>query len=142
MIVWHRLNIVQPCSVHPAILPKPELTLDLTEETLKIYPWKLFFSKNMSLVFILCDFIKNELHHRDYLAWVLQGTFFTILENFLRGITAISFIQEFITLLSPILLWKMENNCEAFLPSENFPCPVKILIAHLCIVCISRTYPI
>ena len=45
------------------------------------------FSKNLSLEFILCDFIKNGLHHRDYLAWVLQGTFFNILENFLRGIS-------------------------------------------------------
>ena len=46
-----------------------------------------FFSKNGSLEFIPCDFIKNELHRRDYLAWVLQGTFFNILENFLRGIS-------------------------------------------------------
>ena len=62
--------------------------LDLTEEALKIHPWwKLFFSKNASLEFIPCDFIKSELHHRDYLAWVLQGTFFNILENFLRGIS-------------------------------------------------------
>ena len=30
---------------------------------------------------------------------VLQGTFFKILENFLRGITGFSFIQEVITLL-------------------------------------------
>ena len=99
-MVWHRFNRVRPCSAHPALLPKPELTLDLTEEALKIHPWwKLFFSKNASLEFIPCDFIKNELHHRDYLAWVLQGTFFNILENFLRGITVISFIQEVITLL-------------------------------------------
>ena len=74
--------------------------LDVTEEAMKIHPWwKLFFSKNASLKFIPCDFIKNEFHHRDYLAWVLQGTFFNILENFLRGITVISFIQEVITLL-------------------------------------------
>ena len=58
-----------------------------------------FFSKNASLEFIPCDFIKNKLHHRDYLAWVLQGTFFNILENSLRGDTVISFIQEVITLL-------------------------------------------
>ena len=31
-----------------------------------------FFSKNGSLEFIPWDFIKNELHHRDYLAWVLK----------------------------------------------------------------------
>ena len=91
---------MRPCSAHPALLAKPELTFDLTEEALKIHPWwKLFFSKNASLEFIPCDFIKNELHHRDYLAWVLQGTFFNILENFLGGITVISFIQEVITLL-------------------------------------------
>ena len=99
-MVQHRFNRVWPCSAHPALLPKPQLTLDLTEEALKIHPWwKLFFSKNASLEFIPCDFIKSELHHRDYLAWVLQGTFFNILENFLRGITVISFIQEVITLL-------------------------------------------
>ena len=69
-----------------ALLPKPGLTLDLTEEAPKIHPWwKLFFSKNAVLEFSPCDFIKNELHHRDYLAWVLQGTFFNILENFLGG---------------------------------------------------------
>ena len=87
-MVQHRFNSVWPCSAHPALLPKPQLTLDLTEEALKIHPWwKLFFSKNASLEFIPCDFIKNELYHRDYLAWVLQGTFFNILENFLRGIS-------------------------------------------------------
>ena len=74
---------MQPCSPHPALLPKPELTLDLTEKALKIYPWwKLLFSKNPSLELIPCDFIKNELHRRHYLAWVLQGTFFNVLENF------------------------------------------------------------
>ena len=31
-----------------------------------------FFSKNGSLEFISWDFIKNELHRRDYLAWVLK----------------------------------------------------------------------
>ena len=72
-MVWHRFNRVRPCSAHPALLPKPELTLDLTEEALKIHPWwKLFFSKNASLEFIPCKFIKNELQHRDYLAWVLK----------------------------------------------------------------------
>ena len=74
--------------------------LDLTEEALKIHRWwKLFFRKNASLEFISCDFIKNELYHRDYLAWILQGTLFNILENFPRGITVISFIQKVITLL-------------------------------------------
>ena len=73
---------MQPCSAHPALLARPELTLDLTEEALKIHPWwKLFFSKNASLEFIPC------------------GTFFNILENFLRGVTVNSFIQEVITLL-------------------------------------------
>ena len=74
--------------------------LDLTKKALKIHPWwKLFSSKKAILEFIPCDFIKNELHHRGYLTWVLQGNFFNILENFLRGITVISFIQEVITLL-------------------------------------------
>ena len=96
---------MQPCSAHPTLLTKPELTLDLTEEALRIHPWwKLFFSKNASLEFIACDFIKNELHHRDYLPWVLQGTFFNILENFLRDITIISFMQEVITLLKKLEL--------------------------------------
>ena len=99
-MMQYPFNRVQPCSAHPALLPKPEITLDLTEEALKIHTsWKLFFSKNASLEFIPCDFIKNELHHRDYLVWVLQDNFFNILENFLRGITVISFIQEVITLL-------------------------------------------
>ena len=81
------------------IFPKPELALDLTEEPPKIPAWwKLFFSKNASLEFISCNFIENELHHRDYLAWVLQGTFFNILENYPRGITVTSFIKEVITL--------------------------------------------
>ena len=90
----HHLNRVRLCSAHPALLM---LTLDLTEEALKIQPcWKIFFSNTASP----CDFIKNELHHRDYLAWVLQCTFFKILENFLRDITVISFIREVITLLT------------------------------------------
>ena len=37
-MVSHRFNRVRPCSAHPALLPKRELTLDLTEETLKIHP--------------------------------------------------------------------------------------------------------
>ena len=87
--LWCSLvNIVRPCSAHPTLLPKPELVLDLTEKTLKIHPWwKLVFCKNASLEFIPCDFIKTELRHRDYLTLALQGTFFNILENFLRGIT-------------------------------------------------------
>ena len=64
------------------------LVLDLAEKALKIHPWcKHVFSKNASVEFILCDFIKKELHHRDYLAWALQGTVFIILENSLHGIT-------------------------------------------------------
>ena len=98
-MVQHHFNRVQPCSVHPTLLPKPELTFDLTEEALKIHPWWKLFSAKMQVQSSFCDLIKNELHHKDYLAWVLQGTFFNILENFLRGITVISFIQEVITLL-------------------------------------------
>ena len=46
-------------------------TLDLTEEALKILPLvETFFSTNTSLEFIPRDFIKNTLHHMDYLAWV------------------------------------------------------------------------
>ena len=87
---------MRPCSAHPTFLPKPELTLDLTEEGLKIQSWwKTFFSKNGSLEFIPSDFIKNELHHRDYLAWVLQGTFFNILENFLRVITYFFYTENY-----------------------------------------------
>ena len=98
-MVQHRFNRVRPCSAHPALLPKPELTLDLTEEALKIHPWWKLFSAKMQVQSSFCDFIKNELHHKDYLAWVLQGTFFNILESFLRGVTVIPFIQEVITLL-------------------------------------------
>ena len=97
---------MRPCSAHPTLLPKAQLTLDLTEETLKVHLWwKPFFSKNASLEFIPWDFVKNELHSSDYLAWVLQDTFFNILENFLRGITVISFIQEVITLLKGLGLF-------------------------------------
>ena len=91
---------MRPCSAHPTLLSKPELVLDLAEEALKIHPWwKLAFSKNASLEFIPCDFVKNELYHRDYLAWALQGTFFNISENFFRSITVISFMQAAVTLL-------------------------------------------
>ena len=46
-------------------------TLDLTEEALKILPLvETFFSTNTSPEFIPRDFIKNTLHHMDYLAWV------------------------------------------------------------------------
>ena len=53
-MVKHRFNRVRPCSAHLALLPKPELTLDLTEEALKFHPWwKFFFSKNGGLESIL-----------------------------------------------------------------------------------------
>ena len=109
-MVQHRFNRVWPSSAHPALLPKPQLTLDVTEEAQKIHPWwNLFFSKNAGLEFIPCNFIKNELYHRVYLAWVLPGTFFNILENFLQGITVISFIQEFINLLNGLGLVSQEQ---------------------------------
>ena len=38
-MVQYRLNRVQPCSARPALLPKRELTLELTEQALKIHPW-------------------------------------------------------------------------------------------------------
>ena len=39
-MVQRHFNRVRPCSTQPAVLPKPELALDLTEEMLKIlmYP--------------------------------------------------------------------------------------------------------
>ena len=98
--LWCSIVLIECGPAHPTFLPEPELVFDLTEEALKIRPWwKLVFSKDASLEFIPCNFIKNELYHRDYLAWALQGTFFNILENFLRGITVISFKHEVITLL-------------------------------------------
>ena len=58
-MVSHRFNRVQPCNAHPALLPKPELTLDLTEQALKIQPWKkLFYSKNAGLEFISAILLK------------------------------------------------------------------------------------
>ena len=33
-MVYHRFNRLQPSSAHPTLLPKPELVLDLTEESL------------------------------------------------------------------------------------------------------------
>ena len=58
-MVSHRFNRVQPCNAHPALLPKPELTLDLTEQALKIQPWKkLFYSKNAGLESISAILLK------------------------------------------------------------------------------------
>ena len=52
---------MQPCSAHPALLPKPELTLDLTEKALKIHPWwKLFVSKNAGLESIPAILLKTN----------------------------------------------------------------------------------
>ena len=48
-MVQHHFNRVQPCSVHPTLLPKPELTFDLTEEALKIHPWWKLFSAKMQV---------------------------------------------------------------------------------------------
>ena len=48
-MVEHRLNRVRVCSAHPAHLPKPELTLDPTEEALKIYHWWKLFSAKMQV---------------------------------------------------------------------------------------------
>ena len=99
-VVWH---LLRPCSAHPTLLPKPELVLGLAKEALKSHPWwKLVFSKNASLEFIPCNFVKNELHHKDYLAWALQGslifwkTFFEVSLYF--------FIHEVITLLKGLEL--------------------------------------
>ena len=109
-MVQHCFNRVWPSSAHPALLPKPQLTLDVIEEAQKIHPWwNLFFSKNAGLEFIPFNFIKNELYHRVYLAWVLPGTFINILGNFLQGITVISFIQEVINLLKGLGLVSQEQ---------------------------------
>ena len=55
-MVKQHFNQLHPCSAQPAILPKPELMLDLTEEVLKIlmYPQKNilggnFFSAKMQV---------------------------------------------------------------------------------------------
>ena len=58
-MVWHCFNRVRPCSAHAALLPKPELALDLTKKALKSQPlWKLFFSNNASLEFIPENLLK------------------------------------------------------------------------------------
>ena len=91
---------MRPCNAHPALLPKPELTLDLTEEALKIHPWwKLFFSKNAGLESIPAILLKMNSTRGIIWHGFCKVPFFNILENFLRGITVISFIQEVITLL-------------------------------------------
>ena len=52
---------MRPCSAHRALLPKPELTLDLTEQALKIHPWwKLFFSKSAGLESIPAILLKTN----------------------------------------------------------------------------------
>ena len=48
-MVEHHLNRVRVCSAHPTNLPKPELTLDLTEEAVKIHPWWKLFSAKMQV---------------------------------------------------------------------------------------------
>ena len=77
-----------------------ELTLDLTEEAPKIYPWwKLFFSKDAGLESFPAILLKTNSTTGIIWHWFCKVPFFNILENFLRGITVISFIQEVITLL-------------------------------------------
>ena len=51
---------MQPCSAQPAVLPKPEFTLDLTEEALKILMWKLHISKNAGLESIPPILLKTD----------------------------------------------------------------------------------
>ena len=69
-----------------------------------------------------CDFIKDELHHRDYLAWLLQGiSFFNISENFLRDITVIPFTQEVVTLLKMTCL-EYKHMEPTFSSKDNFNC--------------------
>ena len=60
-------NKVRSCSAQPAILPKPEFKLDLTEEALKILMYPLeeilggnFFSAEMCLELIRAILLKTE----------------------------------------------------------------------------------
>ena len=100
-------SVLQPCSVQPAILLKPEVTLDLTEEALNIlmHPQDVlslaetsFQQKCRSRVHP-CEFIKNGIQHRDFWHGFCKMTLFNISENFLRSITVIPFMQEVVTSL-------------------------------------------
>ena len=74
--------------MQPAISPKPEFTLDLTEEVLEI----VIYLQEIS--FVETSFLqKCRLHHKDFLP------LFKMSENFLRSITFILFTQEVVTLL-------------------------------------------
>ena len=100
--LWCSMVLIEcsPAVHHPALLPKPELTLDLTEQTLKIHPWwNLFFSKNTGLESIHAILLKTNSTTGIIWHGFCKVPFFNISENFLRGITVISFVQEVITLL-------------------------------------------
>ena len=75
------------------------LVLDLAEKALKIHPWwKHVFSKNASVEFILCDFIKKELHHRIIWHVFCKVPSLMFWKTFFK-VSLISFIQEVMTLL-------------------------------------------
>ena len=110
-MMQHRFNKVQRCSAQPPILVKPEFTLDLTDETLKIYVstgkhplWKLLFSKNTGLQSIPAILLKTNATIIIFWHGFCKLTLFEISEVFLRGITAISFIQDVVTLLKMAFL--------------------------------------
>ena len=96
-----RFNKVRPYSAQPTILPKPEFTLDLTEEELKIYVstgkhpwWKFLFSKNTALESIPAILLKMNLTTGIFWHGFCKVPLFEISGNVLRGIAAIPFIQD------------------------------------------------
>lgn len=75
------LKKLPSCCVKPATLPKLEFTFNLNGEALKIHRYPQFtslvepsFQLSWRCRVYSCDFVKNALHHWDFLTWVLQDT--------------------------------------------------------------------
>ena len=98
---------MRPCSVQPAILPKPEFTLGLnwrsaenSDVSTGKHPWwKFLFSKNAGLESIPVILLKTNSTTGNIWHGLCKVPLFSISENFLRGITVILLIQDFIPLL-------------------------------------------
>ena len=57
------------------------------------FPWrKLLFSKNAGLEFVSAISLKKGIHHRDYLAWVLQGNIFLIIREIFCQVSMLTFL--------------------------------------------------
>lgn len=75
------LKKLSSCCVKPATLPKLEFTFNLNGEALKIHRYPQVtsllepsFQLSWRCRVYPCDFVKDALHHWDFLTWVLQDT--------------------------------------------------------------------